>query len=187
MTPEQFVHESLERALFDELVTFPAARLAAYELDPEDRAFLATGGLPAWASPHLRFGPVGGVFGPRLSEWTARDLGSPASPEEAELIVIGVDARERPICLREGGSGVFEVDGGPRLVNSSVARLAETLLHFEGMVDRSIQVLGVDAAKGRQVPSELRREFLRKLRVIDPPAAEPGRFWPRWAAAISEG
>lgn len=171
MTPAEFksqyiaslpeVPEELREELdLERFVAFPADRVAALGISPEDTALLAEVGLPANASPYLNFdldsnhqlAPVDGF--PRMRAIGINGCGDCLSIDmdrSGEVVYLNHDDQMRRV-----------------FINSSVSLFAESLCLFSSHLHRND-------------PSG----FVAAIARLDPPAVEDEAFWRTEAETIT--
>ena len=159
------------------LVPFPKAAIERVALSKEDRAFLTAAGLPESAAPFLSF------ESPQSDELpsVARTWGLAADFER--YLLIGTDGSGNPIALDEAKGGEVVVldhenSFSRTLMNTSVRQLAESLLAFRRLVEETQAEFGPDAFLDGKTAATGRDQLRQALTTIDPPAMQPGCFWP---------
>jgi len=173
-SPTDFVARWTKSA--DNLKRFPNQCLERLSLSAEDKSFLEQAGLPADAAPFLSFdAPASGNLPTVTEQW---DL-----PNEFQRYrVIGSDGAGSPVAIDEGRRGeVVCLDQENRfarvLMNTSIARLAESLLAYRKLVEDTQAESGLDAFLDGKISKPVRDELRRGLMAIDPAAMQPGCFW----------
>src|SRR5262245_5003209 len=173
MTPDDF-RRAWEQG-GDQLATFAPEAAATLRIPDAQRTFLMQAGLPESAAPYLDFG--GNHY---------RGIPSAAELWKGEAFrryrIIGVNGFGDPICLDEetGGAVVYlnhddEMKRG--FINSSVERLALSLLAFREVVRETQHRGGADAYLNGQIPSDLVDRFILRMEELDPPAIKSDMFW----------
>ena len=174
MTPDEF-KGAWERDN-DKLVTFPPEVVATLRIPEAHRAFLIEPGLPESAAPYLDFGGKQYIQIPSAAElWKAGEAFQ-------RYRIIGANGFGDPICLDEESAGAVvylnhDDEMNRRFMNSTVDRLAFSLLAFRDVVQETQRRGGSDAYLNGQIPGDLVDQFIVQMEEIDPPAIESEQFW----------
>jgi SUKH-4 immunity protein len=182
MTPEEFATAWVVSD--DRLNRFTQESLAGIHVAPGDLEFLTHAGLPDSAAPFMGFDAPRQI--PTLAnQW---QLGE----EFARYRVIGANGSGDPICIDELANGAIvelnhDADFLVTLINSSAARLAETLLAFRRLVEEALRVNGEDAFLDNDVPAAAIAAFETALKRIDPSAAKFNTFWSHQIEQLRDG
>lgn len=154
-----------------ELVRYPREAIAGYGLSEAAIEFMSKVGLPSDAAPFLSFdSPRAGRLRTVAEYWGLDE-------SFARWIQIGTNGSGDPIAIDvESPSGAIHYlnhdnEFRPRLMASSVDRLAHLLLYFRELVDGARELAGSDAFLQGRVPAHLAATFLRRLAETDPIAA----------------
>ena len=183
MTPEEFARAWV--VADDRLSRFTPDSLAGLHVAPGDLEFLTRTGLPDSAAPFLGFDTPHRQVPTLAEKW---QLGQ----EFSRYRVIGSNGSGDPICIDERAHGaIVELNHDNHfrvtLMNTSAARLAETLLAFRRLVEQAVQVNGEDAFLDNNVPDTAISAFETALKGIDPDAAKYDTFWSNQIEQLRDG
>jgi hypothetical protein len=174
MTPEDFKNAWEREA--DKLITFPPEAVNSLKIPEKQRAFLINPGLPESAAPFLDFGGKHCLEIPRWADlW-------PSWPNFEHYRVIGFNGYGDPICVDEKSDGqivYLNHESGMKreFINSSVNRLALSLLAFRNVIHDVQERSGPDAYLNGQIPNDIADQFIIRMDEIDPEAIKPETFW----------
>jgi hypothetical protein len=175
MTPEEFNRDWTDPG--DTLIPFTRDSLEGIELSTSAIRFLVGAGLPDSAAPFLNF------FGLGSRRLEPASDAYPLASEFARYLCIGFNDAGDPICIDSKSNGEIVLlfhDDNFRVVrlNSSVEKLAESLLAYRKLVDETCAINGEDAFLDGDIPKHLIDSIQSKLSEIDPESMNNGDFWP---------
>ncbi len=175
LTPKEFI--KLWSVKKEKLIKYPTEIVEKLSIPEDSKLFLIEAGLPSSAAPFLSFGPVS-VEKPLIS--ASRLWGLPES--FSCYRVIGSTGFGDSICIDESENGIIiyldhEVGFKKIFINSSVMKLAESLLAYRHFVERTIKERGQDAYLEFDIPIDLRKWIINEMRKIDILAVNEGCFW----------
>jgi hypothetical protein len=158
------------------LSPFPGNSVLGVGLAEGDAEFLTRCGLPVTAAPFLDFEPPGPKGWPTIADvWRLPG-------EFSRYRALGRTDRGDPLAIDEAGGGaVVCLEHGdhfaPVPVNSSVRRLAESLLVYRRLVQETEEAHGAGAFNDGRLPPGLLERLTRELEGIDPGSTADGTFW----------
>lgn len=167
----------------DTLIAFTPESLQAITLPEASTEFLLNAGLPDSVAPFLDFHGHGSR---RLQSASAA---YPTGPEFKRFLCIGTSGSGDPICIdtesicidteSNGAVVLLFHDDNFRVVpmNSSVEKLADSLLAFRKLVDATCELNGEDAFLDGDVPNQLIDKLAEDLAAIDPDCMVERSFW----------
>ena len=175
MTPENFKREWTDAG--DTLIPFTRESLDGIHIPESSIRLLAEAGLPDSASPFLDF------FGHGSRRLQPASDAYSLDSEFAHYLCIGTNDAGDPICIDTESNGaivlLFHDDNFRRIqMNSSVEKLAESLLKFRNLVDQTCALNGEDAFLDGDIPKHLIEKLTSELNAIDADVMNNRDFWP---------
>ncbi|MGJ3197239.1 SUKH-4 family immunity protein [Peribacillus frigoritolerans] len=167
------------------LVNYDESNINSFSITNETKIFLIKAGLPESAPPFLTFESSTNGGGIRLTEKN-NSLGKMYD----RFIYLGYTGSGNPVCINESNSEVVYIDydneNNSVLINSTIAKFAESLLFYVEFIKKVKAVNGRRAYLEKNATKELLDWISKSLHQIDAVSLTQGGFWEEELVSFSE-
>ncbi|WP_191556527.1 SUKH-4 family immunity protein [Metabacillus idriensis] len=172
MSPENFL-KNWNTAKDGELIAFNEDGLIIDSISEQTRDFLVNAGLPETPPPYLEFISSNGILLSLIEKFNMPS-------KFKNYWYLGTTGSGDPVCLNVKDNIVYLNNGdnyNEIFINSSINQFAESILLFNNMIDKAIEVNGEDAFLDNDIPEELITRLKEDLKRIDKKSIDSNSFW----------